>query len=154
MRSGGEQDEDEELQVLVVDPGSAEWRVGFATDDGPSALFAPSAASESFGLLSEQNWSTAFTELEIEPAEHAILLAEQPGMTDMLREQVARLLFEKFRIRALLAVPGALLTLYAMGWGTLYPSLLTKFEDLGLQICLIPFFLRSSLAIRHRPASA
>ena len=112
--SGSEQDEDEELQVLVVDPGSAEWRVGFATDDGPSALFAPSAASESFGLLSEQNWSTAFTELEIEPAEHAILLAEQPGMTDMLREQVARLLFEKFRIRALLAVPGALLTLYAM----------------------------------------
>ena len=104
-------DEAEELQVLVVDAGSAEWRAGFATDDGPSALFAPSGTA---GLLSEQNWRTVFTELEVEAEGHAILLSERPGTPPKLREQLAQLLFDKFRVRALLFVPSTLLTLYAM----------------------------------------
>lgn len=103
--------------TVVLDLGAAEWRCGFADDDGPEYV----QAGVPLGVIA---WEAALLdmldELEVSeaPSEHALLLSEPPGTSESARMEVARVLFERVGIGSLLTVAAPLLALYSSSMDT------------------------------------
>jgi actin-related protein len=107
--------------VLVVDPGSREWRVGFSDDDGPAVVLpCPPAVVDGEAAWKRQLGeavSAALEERESESSEHAVVLAERPGTSAATRTAMAAALFA-LPVPALWVAPAPHLALFNSGRDT------------------------------------
>ena len=73
-------DDDSFPSVVVIDRGAFDWKVGFAGDEDFQMLSAPRTDGDPASAEAAQ-FKTAFEYLDVEPADHAVLLSEQPDET-------------------------------------------------------------------------
>jgi len=96
-------------RTIVLDNGSGMIRAGLASDRSPREL-----ATKSTDLATV--WGQTFAKLlRVAPEEHSILLLDEPLNPKAKREQMAQILFEKFRVPRLHLAPAPVMALRASG---------------------------------------
>ena len=106
------EDEDEDrywndIDVVVVDVGSTQWRAGFASDEGPRLIM-----NVKPGESDEIRWRHIFEELESDPSDVAVLVSESPGVAVDQREHMATFLFRELNVAALYCVATPIMGAY------------------------------------------